>query len=289
MSPDVVIFAPRRKGESMELSLEHLPKEHDLRKLVYIEAKAVELMRSIFCAYKLHKEELGNLSSEMLMAYLFTERQIRHAESFSLLKGQSDKLLVSRTMFEGALFLAYAVKRKGNEIADKWKLHFYTQWIERANDKDFPPEMRRQIDINRNDIDRFFRKKTHGQAVYSSKWITTNIHDIALCLDDACKSMYDNYYRPMAEYHHWSSLSLFEYSHVNDSDEGSMTSRIVSTINAYLISTFSSLLVVKIFLTLFDRESSDGIKRLKEIEGVEEMLSELKFIKTKKVMMTSST
>lgn len=270
----------------MESSLEHLSKEHDLRKLVCIEAKAVELMRSIFCAYKLQKEELGNLSSEKLMAYLFAERQIRHAESFSLLKGKPDKLLVSRTMFEGALFLAFAVKRKGNEIADKWKLHFYVQWIERVNDKDFPPEMRRQIEINRNDIDRFFRKEIPGQEVYSNKWISTNIHDIALCLDDVCKSMYDNYYRPMAEYHHWSSLSLFEHSHINDGDEDSKIKRVVGAINSYLISAFSTLLVSKIFLMLFDRESRDGIKRLKEIEGVEEMLSELKFIKTKKVMMT---
>lgn len=272
----------------MELNLEHLPKEHDLRKLVCVEAKAAELMRSIFCAYKLQKEELGNLSSEMLMAYLFTERQIRHAESFGLLKDQPDKLLISRTMFEGALFLAFAIKRKGNEIADRWKLHFYVQWIESANDKDFPPEMRRQIESNRNNIDRFFRRETKGQVVYSNKWISTNIHDIALCLDDVCKSMYDNYYRPMAEYHHWSSHSLFEYSHVNDGDEGSMIKRVIGVINAYLISIFSTLLVAKIFLTLFDRESCDGIKRLKEIEEVEKMLSELRFIKTKKVMMTSN-
>lgn len=273
----------------MELNVENFPKEHDLSKLVCIEAKAAELMRSIFCAYKLRKEDLGNLNPEMLMAYLFTERQIRHAESFSLLKSQSDKLLVSRTMFEGALFLAYAIKMKGSEIADKWKLHFYVQWIENANDKNFPPEMRRQIENNRNDIDRFFRKETKGQVVYSNKWISTNIHDIALCLDDVCKSMYDNYYRPMAEYHHWSSLSLFEYSHVNDGDEGSMIKRVIGAIHAYLISIFSALLIAKIFLTLFDRKSCDGIKRLRDIEEVEEMLSELHFIKTKKVMMTSNT
>jgi hypothetical protein len=273
----------------MDLDFEHLPKEHDLRKLICIEAKAAELMKSIFCAYKLQKEELGNLSPEMLMAYLFTERQIRHTESFSLLKDQSDKLLISRTMFEGALFLAFAIKRKENEIADKWKLHFYTQWIDSINDKDLPPEMRHQIEINRNDIDRFFRKEINGQVVYSSKWISTNIHDIALCLDNACKSMYDNYYRPMAEYHHWSSLSLFEYSHVNDGDEGSMIKRIIGAINAYLISIFSTLLVAKIFLTLFDQKSCEGIKRLKKIEKIEEMLSELRFIKTKKVMMTSNT
>ncbi|EPE2279834.1 DUF5677 domain-containing protein [Vibrio cholerae] len=269
----------------MELNVEHLPKEHDLSKLVDIESQAVDLMKSVFDSHKLQKKELCQVSSEKLMAYLFTERQIRHTESFALLKKSSDKVLISRTMFEGALFLAYAIKAHNNEVAKKWKLHFYVEHIEHLNDENFPPDLKKQIDENRGDIDRFFRRVNNGKITYSNKWLTTNIHDIALNLDNVCKSMYEQYYRPMAEYHHWSSLSLFQYSHINDSDEGSMTKRVVDTINAYLVSTFSSLLVSNVFLSVICPEGNKEIRRLKEIE---DMLNELSFIKTKKVTISTS-
>lgn len=266
----------------MELDVSHLPDEHDLKKLVDIEARVSRIMKLAFDGKRKDKDELSKLSPEMFMAYLFTERQICHTESFSLLNAKSDKILISRTMFEGALFLAYAIKTKNTEeLAKRWKLHFFVEHLECSDQEGFPVDLKRLIDENIIDIDRFFKK---NNGCYSNKWQTKNIHDIALSLDAVCKSMYVNYYKPMAEYHHWSALSILQYSHINENDRGSQVKNIVDVINSYLISIFSTILVSKIFLTLF---SDKPDIRMSEIEKAEELLSELSFIKTKKVTVSS--
>jgi hypothetical protein len=266
----------------MELDLSNLPDENDFKKLVDIEARASRVMKLVFNGKRMEKDELGQLTPEMFMGYLFTERQIRHTESFSLLITTSDKILISRTMFEGALFLAYAIKTKNTkELAKRWKLHFFVEYVEHSNEKGFPADLKKQIEENITDIDRFFK---NSKGRYSNKWQTENIHDIALSLDVVCKSMYVNYYKPMAEYHHWSALSILQYSHVNANERGSQIKNIVDLTNSYLISVFSTLLVSKIFLTIFSNKSDIQIS---EIEKIEKSLSELSFIKTKKITVSS--
>ncbi|MCX8809245.1 hypothetical protein [Vibrio parahaemolyticus] len=94
----------------MNLRTIPIPEENDATRIVSILDDMIKLNEKILLNNKLDKEQLGMLKPIDMMTYLFFERMNNHNRSFIKLADENDNILISRSMFEGALFLAYATK-----------------------------------------------------------------------------------------------------------------------------------------------------------------------------------
>jgi len=160
-----------------------------------------------------------NLHNDLdYMCKVFLERQLSQIESLIILKNKNDSILIARSMFEGALYLAYSVKIP--EMCHRWRFYGYVIDIKRMNQyksegKDIPIEIENEINKNKEEVDRLF-KKDDGSYTYS--WYgNKSIRKIAKEVDNEFLRLYDTYYSPMSEYHHWGVASLVRrYTIVND-------------------------------------------------------------------------
>ncbi|EPF7603064.1 DUF5677 domain-containing protein [Vibrio vulnificus] len=264
----------------MNLRTIPIPEENDATRIVSILDDMIKLNEKILLNNKLDKEQLGMLKPIDMMTYLFFERMNNHNRSFIKLADENDNILISRSMFEGALFLAYATKNTDKKIAYRWKLSLYIQFMDEFEHPDFPPEFKVEIDAVKTDLDNFFKRN----GKYHNKWLDKNIHDIAQDLDDSCKNMYKNYYKPMANFHHWDYESTINNSEFNNKVDEACISKLVNQLHAYLMVIFSNRLIGGLFLTLLVRNDMDSMDKM---EKINERLDTISFIKTKHVTITS--
>lgn len=268
----------------MNLRELNLPDDNDVKKLTVIFDSLMELTNSLIEENRLSKEKLGEFKPLKMMIYLFLERVNYQNKSFFHLSGFSDSILISRSMFEGALFLAYSAKNVDKEIAYRWKLSLYVDFVNDMSREDFPLELRNEIDDVKSDLDKFFLSK--DKKSYHNKWLDKNIFDVAKDLDDVCQTMYREYYQPMAKYHHWDFTQIISMSHVNSTHEGSKFKVLLGQFNSYLIAIFSNLLIIKLFVEFFPKDIQ-GKSIVKSVNDLEEQLGRISFIKTKKVKLTT--
>ncbi len=145
------------------------------------------------------------------MCKVFLERQLSQMASLIKLENYDDLILIARSMFEGGLYLVYS--KKYPEMCHKWRMYGYVidiKRIEKIGDTstDIPEEVRKNIEDNIDEIDNLF-KKSNGK--YHHSWhAPKTIRMIAKELDSEHNvlTLYDKYYSPMSEYHHWGLASL---------------------------------------------------------------------------------
>ena len=143
------------------------------------------------------------------MCKVFLERQLSQIESLIKLDNKDDIILIARSMFEGALYLAYSVKKP--EMCKRWRLYTFVIDIERMKKykiegKDIPSEIEKKINENKEEVDRLFML---DNGSYAFTWHgKKSIRKIASEINDEFLRLYDTYYSPMSEYHHWGVASL---------------------------------------------------------------------------------
>jgi hypothetical protein len=151
----------------------------------------------------------GDMSSDMLfMCKSFSERQVSQMASLNLIADRDDVILIARSMFEGALYLCYSMK---NNMCRHWRLFSIVidkQRMERAvlNNEHVPDDIKDFINRLLPEADRLFKDK---KGRYFRSWYgDKKIKDLARSVGDDFIYLYDEYYGPMSEYHHWGTASF---------------------------------------------------------------------------------
>ncbi|NMY33033.1 hypothetical protein HBR94_16160 [Pseudomonas sp. WS 5412] len=141
------------------------------------------------------------------MCQAFFLRQIDHMQSLVLLKESCDAQLISRSMFEGALYLMYA--SKDAQVATRWRKYCIVLDKQKIDFSDkrglpVPPEIRAYIDSQLPDCDRLFKRE---DGSYAATWRDDeSIYSIVKKV--GFERLYDEYYYPMSDYHHWGTESV---------------------------------------------------------------------------------
>ncbi|CAI8975659.1 putative HEPN_AbiU2 domain-containing protein [Pseudomonas sp. IT-P100] len=173
--------------------------------LADLESKCQELL--LICSRMVAEVKGGEFDDLRYMCHAFFLRQIQHMKSILLLKGECDSQLVSRSMFEGALYLMYAGKEC--QIARRWRLYCIVvdkQKMDEAelNGISVPSDIKRIINENIVECDELF-KCEDGQ--YINNWREgESIYSIVKKV--GFEKLYDQYYFPMSDYHHWGTVSV---------------------------------------------------------------------------------
>ncbi|TVL10542.1 hypothetical protein AYI82_05845 [Shewanella algae] len=156
---------------------------------------------------EIYSEFNGDMSDDLqYMCKSFSKRQLAQLRSLVLLEGNDDVILIARSMFEGSLYLSYSFKNK--EMCRRWRLFCCVVDIQRieSSDEVVPEGVKKQLESLKPDIDRLF-KKENGE--YHRNWYgNKSIKKIAFLVDDQYLRLYETYYSPMSEYHHWATAAF---------------------------------------------------------------------------------
>lgn len=109
-------------------------------------------------------------------------------------------------MFEGSLYLSYSFKDR--EMCRRWRLFCCVIDIQRieSSSEAVPEEVQNQLKYLKPEVDRLF-KKENGE--YQRNWYgDKSIKKIARLVDEQYLYLYETYYSPMSEYHHWSTAAF---------------------------------------------------------------------------------
>lgn len=185
-------------------------------------------------------------------------------------------ILLSRSMFEGGLYLAYCVKYP--EYAKRWRLFSYVLDIKRSLNEDPPEEVKNAIRKQKDEVDSLFLKTNNkGEKHYAYSWINKSIRTIARSTDSKFLKLYDEYYSPMSDYHHFGTRSFgIRYScsesSISKIDNDEVNLEIVSALSMSLSSLFSTLIISKTILAPNNINIDSKIKailiRFQKIEGM---------------------
>ncbi|MFC4298396.1 DUF5677 domain-containing protein [Castellaniella hirudinis] len=159
----------------------------------------------------LGKEVYPELQGDMrddfhFMCKSFLKRQLTQLGSLVLLEDRDDVILIARSMFEGSLYLSYSLKDK--EMCRRWRLFSCVVDIKRMDKSDdpIPEDVVKIIDSLRPEVDKLF-KKENGE--YQWNWYgDKSIKKIANLVDSHYLYLYETYYSPMSEYHHWATAAF---------------------------------------------------------------------------------
>lgn len=135
-------------------------------------------------------------------AKLFAMRQFEQLEAMLLLSDNENIILISRSMFEGAVYIGcFCVDAK---LAEDWRNYaFVIDQIRVNNGENAPEEILELLKNNKSRIDGF--KQRNGKFYYS--W-TKGEKIKKLSSIAKLEHFYENYYSKMSDYHHWGTKSL---------------------------------------------------------------------------------
>ncbi|MCE8025494.1 DUF5677 domain-containing protein [Billgrantia aerodenitrificans] len=140
------------------------------------------------------------------MCKLFSKRQLSHLRSLVVLEGSDDAILIARSMLEGSLYLSYSFKN--SEMCRRWRLYCVVVDIQRfeKSDEAVPQDVRNQLEFFKPVVDGLF-KKENGE--YHRNWHGgKSIKEISRLVDEQYIYLYETYYSPMSEYHHWGTAAF---------------------------------------------------------------------------------
>lgn len=150
------------------------------------------------------------------MCKSFSKRQLEQLRSLVLLEGHDDAILIARSMFEGALYLSYSFKDR--EMCRRWRLFCCVIDIQRieGSDEAVPEEVKNKLESLKPEVDRLF-KKENGE--YQRNWYgDKSIKKIARLVDEQYLYLYETYYSPMSEYHHWATAAFGKRYRLEDNE-----------------------------------------------------------------------
>lgn len=156
---------------------------------------------------KIYSDLKGDMESDLqYMCKSFSKRQLAQLRSLVLLDGSDDAILIARSMFEGSLYLSYSFTNR--EMCRRWRLFCCVidiQRIERSGEA-VPEELQKILEPLKPEVDRLF-KKENGE--YQRNWYgDKSIKKIASLVDKQYLYLYETYYSPMSEYHHWATAAF---------------------------------------------------------------------------------
>ena len=214
------------------------------------------------------KEIYSDLNGDMgndlnYMCKCFLKRQLTQLRSLILLKDEDDVILIARSMFEGSLYLAYSMKNI--EMARRWRLFSLVVDMQRIqnSEEEVPENVADMIENFKPEVDLLF-KKDNGD--YHKNWYgNKTIKKIARAVDDQYVYLYDTYYSPMSEYHHWATAAFgkrykLESNEIIETRSDEVKLERVNALCMALSSTFSTLKLSVETLTP-DRVSIKKIER----------------------------
>lgn len=217
----------------------------------------------------------GDMTNDLLfMCKSFSERQLSQIKSLNLIADQDDSILISRSMFEGALYLSYSIK---NNMSREWRLFSVVTDKKRLDDaklngEHVPDEVERAIEKLLPEVNKLFKDKN---GKYVKSWYgKKTIKEIASDVGDEFTHLYEKYYSPMSEYHHWATASFGKrYKIENDSIVKTNSDEVnLERVNAMCMALSSVLSTLKISATLFETKDIPKIEdlalRFKNIPGL---------------------
>ncbi|MCS0333507.1 DUF5677 domain-containing protein [Vibrio diabolicus] len=149
----------------------------------------------------------GDMRNDLhYMCKSFSKRQLAQLRSLVLLEGSDDAILIARSMFEGSLYLSYSFRDR--EMCRRWRLFCCVVDLQRieSSDEVVPEDVQKQIDALKPEVDRLF-KRDNGE--YHMYWYgNKSIKKIARLVDEQYLYLYETYYSPMSEYHHWATAAF---------------------------------------------------------------------------------
>lgn len=197
----------------------------------------------------------GDMSNDLLfMCKSFSERQLSQLKSLNLIADQDDAILIARSMFEGVLYLCYSIKHK--DMSKRWRLFSIIIDKQRMDDAELngdhvPDEVKKTINKLLPEVDRLFKGKN---GKYSKYWHgNKSIKEISRNVGDEFVSLYETYYSPMSEYHHWGTASFGKRYSIEDDSIVKIDSNEVNLekVNAMCLALSSIISTLKISSELF--------------------------------------
>lgn len=176
--------------------------------------------RLLDLAIKISKASKGDMSIDCpYLCKITLHRLIDHYKNILNLSKDyiSDVNLISRSMFEGALYFFYLAHDK--DKMREWRLYSCVETLKsitlaKADGEDIPQELLEKLEPYQEEMDKTFKKK---DGKYHSSWKKgMSIKDMASKTPKFDKLYYD-YYAPLSDYHHWGLSSLaYHYQIIED-------------------------------------------------------------------------
>ncbi len=148
----------------------------------------------------------GDMANDLhYMCKIFLKRQLSQLRSVILLQDNDDVILIARSMFEGALYLSYSIKNI--DMSRRWRLFGLLIDKQRiANGEEAPDELIKFLKKHMPEVDSLFKKENGS---YEKYWYgNKSIKQIANEVDPIFVELYEKYYSPMSEYHHWGTAAF---------------------------------------------------------------------------------
>lgn len=216
----------------------------------------------------------GDMENDLqFMCKLFSKRQLSQLRSLVLLEGRDDTILIARSMFEGALYLSYATKDEA--MSRRWRLFSCVTDIQRIDSSGdpVPEDLRMLLENLKPEVDKLFKKE---DGEYHRNWHgDKSINKISKLVDNQYQYLYQTYYSPMSEYHHWATAAFGKRYKLDDNriitiDNDQVKMELADALCMALSSIFSTL---KIASKILDGEKDCLNKieilaaRIKDLDG----------------------
>lgn len=213
--------------------------------------------------------ELDMHNDIFYISKLFSIRQFKQLHAMFKLEDNENHILISRSMFEGAVYLSSFLK--DNNLASNWRNYAYVVdkiRMDSSCDKNEIPENVKRILLSKQEVIDSFKDKN---GKFYPSWIKgksiKNLSEIA-----GLGEFYKKYYSPMSEFHHWGTKSFgIRYGCLNSDVEELTSAEIkLESLNAWCMSISSILSVLSI---LADYAQNDNL--IKKISKLQENLSKI--------------
>lgn len=214
--------------ESLGITAKDIPKNATLESITVMIfekriQKQLEISKKLLAlATNISKNCTGDMNNNC--AYLCKVtllRQLNHYKTVLYLAGNlnSDTNLISRSMFEGTLYFFYL--SHDPKMMKEWRLYSYVEThklIDKAknNGEIIPQELLNTINPYKDEYEKVF-KKTNGEFHLSWKKYTT-IKQMAMRTKNF-QHLYNEYYSPLSDYHHWGHASLAFHFQITDDNQ----------------------------------------------------------------------
>jgi hypothetical protein len=244
-------------------------------------AKEMELI-----GQEIYSDLKGDMEKDLqYMCKSFSKRQLAQLRSLVLLEGSDDAILIARSMFEGSLYLSYSFTNR--EMCRRWRLFCCVidiQHIESTGEA-ISEEWQKILESLKPEVDRLF-KKENGE--YQRNWYgDKSIKKIASLVDEQYLYLYETYYSPMSEYHHWATAAFGKrYSLVGNEIVETNTDQVkLERANALCMALSSIFSTLKLSLDILGADSSC----FEKINALASKLKNLEGAVTRKINITSQS
>lgn len=221
----------------------------------------------------------GDMNNDLnYLCLCFLHRQLNFLSGINKLQKDNNIILLSRSMFEGALYLSLAIKYP--EYAKRWRLYSFVIDMQRIESGDEPPEeIRNMINSQKDEVDQLFLKtKKNGDQFYQNKWVDKTIKSLAEEVDQTFLRLYKQYYSPMSDFHHFGTKSFgirysCEQNKIASLNNDETKLEIINALSLGFSSVFSTLKLCSTTL-ISTPEIKNIIKNLEDdFKGIEGMIA----------------